>query len=346
MRTVEEDKLHFSDYDGDPGPKGAPKGGLMAPRGEREERYYQRPREWHSRSPQGEARGHNAGKWGHRQPRCPEPISRSVSLVGATPINPEINGRPPRGQDSRRSNTVVIDGSLPQRHRGRTPREAWACRAPLSKRRCHDCRRPGHGWRQCPRREAERERVVHLVASQSPKGSSRGWRVEPRRSETGTRACPLPVTPGTVALTEDGPEVKIRVLRDTGAEQTLLRAGKLPLPPLSPGAPKVRLSTFGGELGPFPLRDVYLRTRQATGRAAVVVMDKLPERLEELGVSLVLGNDVAGVELGEPTRESPVSRVVGVARVDAGTQTIEEQVPGSPLGLAGTLMHHLPPGPD
>ena len=170
--------------------------------------------------------------------------------------------------------------------------------------------------------------------------------MEPKRSEAGTRACPLPVTPGTVALTEDGPEVKIRVLRDTGAEQTLLRAGKLPLPPLSPGAPKVRLSTFGGELGPFPLRDVYLRTRQATGRAAVVVMDKLPERLEELGVSLVLGNDVAGVELGEPTRESPVSRVVGVARVDAGTQTVEEQVPGSPLGLAGTFMHHLLPGPD
>merc|ERR1712235_187165 len=33
VRTVEEDKLHFSDYDGDPGPKGAPKGGLMAPEG-------------------------------------------------------------------------------------------------------------------------------------------------------------------------------------------------------------------------------------------------------------------------------------------------------------------------
>ena len=187
---------------------------------------------------------------------------------------------------------------------------------------------------------------MHLVASQNQEGSSRGWGVEPGRSETGTRACPLPVTPGTVALTEDGPEVKIRVLRDTGAEQTLLRAGKLPLPPLSPGAPKVRLSTFGGELGPFPLRDVYLRTRQATGRAAVVVMDKLPERLEELGVSLVLGNDFAGAEIGEPGRENPAPRVVGPARVEAGTQTVKEQDPGSPPGLAGTFMHHLLPGPD
>ena len=170
--------------------------------------------------------------------------------------------------------------------------------------------------------------------------------MEPKRSETNTRACPLPVTPGTVALTEDGTEVKIWVLRDTGAEQTILRAGKLPLPPLSPGAPKVRLSTFGGELGPFPLRDVYLRTRQATGQAAVVVMDKLPERLEELGVSLVLGNDIAGAEIGEPGKENPAPRVVGLARVEAGTQTVGEQGPGSPLGLAGTFMHHLLPGPD
>merc|ERR1712131_216406 len=77
VRTVEEDKLHFSDYDGDPGPKGAPKGGLMAPRREREERYYQRPREWHSRSPQGEVRCHNCKKLGHWQPHCPEPIRRS-----------------------------------------------------------------------------------------------------------------------------------------------------------------------------------------------------------------------------------------------------------------------------
>ena len=57
-------------------------------------------------------------------------------------------------------------------------------------------------------------------------------------------------------------------------------------------------------------------------------------------------NDVAGVEVGEPTRENPVSRVVGLARVDTGTQTVEEQGPGSPLGLAGTFLHRLLPGPD
>ena len=347
MRTVEEGKPPSSGYDGNPGPKGAPRVGSMAPRGEREEHYYQRPREWHSRSPQGEVRCHNCKKLGHRQPHCPEPIRRSVSLLITTPTGSEENRRPPRGQDSRRSSTKVADRSFPRHQRGQAPQKAWPRRTPWIGEQCRDCRRLDHGWRRCPKRETERKRAVQLTfTSLNPRVASQGQRAELKKPKPNPRPCLLPVTTGTVALSEDGPEVKIRVLRDTGAEQTLLRAGELPLPPLTPGAPKIQLSTFGGEVGPFPLRNVYLRTGQATGPAAVVVLDKLPKKLEELGVSLVLGNDVAGVELGEPTRESPVSRVVGVARVDAGTQTVEEQVPGSPLGLAGTFMHHLPPGPD
>ena len=53
-----------------------------------------------------------------------------------------------------------------------------------------------------------------------------------------------------------------------------------------------------------------------------------------------------GEVLPRAAKVRPVSRVVGLARVDTGTQTVEEQGPGFPLGLAGTFLHRLLPGPD
>ena len=182
MRAMEDGKLSSCGYYEDSGSKGAPKVGLTAPRGERGERYHQKPCERHSRSPQGDVRCHNCKRLGHRQLHCPEPIRRSVSLVVVTPTDPEEHGRAPRDQGSRRRDAEVGDWGFPRRPRGRAPQEAWVRQSSLIERRCPDCRRPGHGWRRCPKREAERERVVLLVVSLNQEGHSRGRRVELKRS--------------------------------------------------------------------------------------------------------------------------------------------------------------------
>ena len=114
------------------------------------------------------------------------------------------------------------------------PRE-WKNRSPQQEIRCYGCKKLGHPISKCPdlgRRE-EREKAVCLVAIQTQSSRTGPMGDEPGldRPAGGDPLCSLPVTQGAIAEWEGGPEVKIRVLRDTGAEQSLLQVGWLSLPP-------------------------------------------------------------------------------------------------------------------
>ena len=82
----------------------------------------------------------------------------------------------------------------------------------------------------------------------------------------------------------------IRILRDTGASQSLLLEGDLPLSESSYAGSNVLLQ--GVELGVVsaPLHVVNLKTKLVSGPVMLGIRPSLPVQK----VSLILGNDLAG----------------------------------------------------
>ncbi|KAK3085547.1 hypothetical protein FSP39_005150 [Pinctada imbricata] len=95
---------------------------------------------------------------------------------------------------------------------------------------------------------------------------------------------------GFVSLSDSSEALPVQILRDTGAAQTLLLEGSLPLSEHTFTGRSVLLQ--GVELGVIdvPLHKIYLKSDLITGPVIVGVRPTLPVQ----GVSLLLGNDLAG----------------------------------------------------
>ncbi|KAK3084422.1 hypothetical protein FSP39_016366 [Pinctada imbricata] len=95
---------------------------------------------------------------------------------------------------------------------------------------------------------------------------------------------------GFVSLSDSSEALPVQILRDTGAAQTLLLEGSLPLSEHTFTGRSVLLQ--GVELGVIdvPLHEIYLKSDLITGPVIVGVRPTLPVQ----GVSLLLGNDLAG----------------------------------------------------
>ncbi|KAK3106890.1 hypothetical protein FSP39_002127 [Pinctada imbricata] len=95
---------------------------------------------------------------------------------------------------------------------------------------------------------------------------------------------------GFVSLSDSSKALPVQILRDTGAAQTLLLEGSLPLSEHTFTGRSVLLQ--GVELGVIdvPLHKIYLKSDLITGPVIVGVRPTLPVQ----GVSLLLGNDLAG----------------------------------------------------
>ena len=95
---------------------------------------------------------------------------------------------------------------------------------------------------------------------------------------------------GSVSLTADGIAVLVKILRDTGATQSLLLQGALPLTKQSSAGASMLVQ--GVELGVLkvPLHKVYLRFTLLSGVVTVGVRPTLPI----LGIAFIMGNDLAG----------------------------------------------------
>jgi len=99
------------------------------------------------------------------------------------------------------------------------------------------------------------------------------------------------VCDGVVALSSSDSEFKpVRILRDTGAAQLFILASTLPFSPHSSCGSDVLVQ--GIELGivRVPLHTIYLHSNIVTGEVKVAVRSQLPVK----GISLILGNDLAG----------------------------------------------------
>ena len=188
---------------------------------------------------------------------------------------------------------------------------------------CHYCKKPGHVMSDCWLLKKRREEATPnaFVSSKS------NWHSNPNRAESSIgfdkseiireEFKPF-VSEGFVSLESSSSLVSIKILRDTGATQSLLPEGVLPLGVSTSTGESVITQGIEGGCVNVPLHKVNLVSDLVTG--SVVVGTTRPT-LPTKGVSLLLGNDLAGGKMvADPKVTSkPVTLV--------STEELEEVIP-------------------
>ena len=95
---------------------------------------------------------------------------------------------------------------------------------------------------------------------------------------------------GYVSLSENGEKVPIEILRDTGATQSILVEGILPLAEGTATGNNVRIQGIKLGVVNVPLHTIFINSDIVTGMVTVGVRHTLPIK----GILLILGNDLAG----------------------------------------------------
>ena len=127
------------------------------------------------------------------------------------------------------------------------------------------------------------------------------------------------ISEGVVSLVGDeNSSQKVKILRDTGATQSLMLDSVLPLTENSFTGANVLIS--GVEMGVLevPLHEVNIKSSLINGKIVIGMRPCLPVE----GISLILGNDLAG----EKVMVDP--RVVEKPRDDENTERLAEKFPG------------------
>ena len=151
---------------------------------------------------------------------------------------------------------------------------------------CFYCKKNGHVMADCWKREKKNVRPNSLAVPHhvQPTSGSGNVPLSPERQFN-----PF-VSKGTVSLSRDGEQVPITILRDTGATQTLIVEGALPLSRETATGATMLIQGVGLAPVSVPLHTVYLRCGLVTGPVVVGARPSLPVQ----GISLLLGNDLAG----------------------------------------------------
>ena len=126
------------------------------------------------------------------------------------------------------------------------------------------------------------------------------------------------ISAGAVRFSSDKEEVPVRILRDTASTQTMLVADECSLDKKNFTGRHAVIEDANGSCQPAPLYDIELKSQIVSGLVTVAVVDRLPVR----GISLLLGNDLAG----DRVLPSPVVNEVPV--VNSVTENLKEEIPG------------------
>ena len=98
---------------------------------------------------------------------------------------------------------------------------------------------------------------------------------------------------GSVSLVQGGEEVPVTILRDTGAFDSFIQAGVLPLTNDSDTGDKVPIRGIDMNILLVPLHKVMLKCELFQGEAKLAVRPALPIP----GVTVILGNDLVGARV-------------------------------------------------
>ena len=174
---------------------------------------------------------------------------------------------------------------------------------------CFYCRNPGHKISDCHAYQNDQCKTVALVAASQCRTNC--GCVGSACSHEGGSSEKADYSPfisiGSVSLPGQS-SVPVRILRDTGAAQSVLLGGVLPLSART--ATGSHALVRGIEMGfrKLPLHHVQLSSGLVTGHVVVGVCASLPVP----GVEFILGNDLAGGRVWELTKVAPPAVMVSV----------------------------------
>ena len=127
------------------------------------------------------------------------------------------------------------------------------------------------------------------------------------------------ISEGAVSFVRDeNSSQKVKILRDTGATQSLMLDSVLPLTEKSFTGANVLISGVVMDVLEVPLHEVNIKSSLINGNIVIGMRPSLPVQ----GISLILGNDLAG----ERVMVDP--RVVEKPRDDEKTERLAEKFPG------------------
>ena len=199
-------------------------------------------------------------------------ISNKVS------VEPKKNGNWSKSQKT--SSSQVKDEIKPQSQQGQVTEE----------RMCYACKQYGHIKSKCPSLQAKKqESSAHPNAFVQTVSSSRS-RIVPVNMEKIRKEYEPFVSVGYVSIPESDVARKVKVLRDTGASQSLILESALPFCGSSSVGASVLLKGIGDGFVEAPLHVVDLKSDLVSGMVKMAVRPSLPVE----GVSIILGNDLAG----------------------------------------------------
>lgn len=277
-------------------------------------------------------------------------LSHKVNFM-EKPRQPNSRFQPPsvsRWVGSQRSKQN--DGAPPKQNPGNhftnrssstSPRQnRFVPNKPIKPPTCYYCRKEGHLISSCPEkwRPAQKYGVESkpngFVAKPSPSFSESEC-TPPRFSREKTQTISTNdvsgssksvmdmfqpfIHDGSVSLSRDMTDsVPIKILRDTGASQSLLLSDTLLFSEKSSTGASVLIRGISSEYTPVPLHTVFLSSNLVSGPVKVGIQSTLPFD----GVHLILGNDLAGdkVVINAVVTEKPSS--------EKSPDPVEKIIPG------------------
>ncbi|KAL2089275.1 hypothetical protein ACEWY4_013963 [Coilia grayii] len=184
---------------------------------------------------------------------------------------------------------------------------------------CHHCRKPGHIKSSCPA-------LAPAVGNDSGPAVALVGNRSKVSSEVNDPVAKGAVTPeifksfistGFVSLTAGDTEVPVKILRDTGAAQSILCEGVLELPAFTSLNKSTLLKGVGGKFKAVPLHKLHLKSNLVCGEVVLGVVPSLPVE----GIHMLLGNDIAGHQVC-------VNPVVSISPCSVPeTQALEKEYP-------------------
>ncbi|XP_051888858.1 uncharacterized protein LOC127579869 isoform X2 [Pristis pectinata] len=221
-------------------------------------------------------------------------------------------GQPKTFQKSYKDNPGKPESKLGGNQKGKDEKKP-GLEKPVE-RTCYYCRKPGHVISNCAllkkKKEAGPNACFQAIKNQKGLGDAvkdqslqegKAEKLEEVRKEFRSY-----VSEGFVSLNDESPQVPVKILRDTGASQSLLLDSVLNFGEESDTGEVNLVRGVTGETMSVPFHRVILKSKFVEGPVEIGIRPSLPVE----GVSLLLGNDLADGE------SDPVVQLTTKPRID------------------------------
>ena len=198
---------------------------------------------------------------------------------------------------------------------------------PLSQPICNYCKRTGHIISECLHLKRKKEKQEGLkptgLTSLRSKPQSCVKEEDPIQTERPETDSVMEIyepflSDGFVSLNSDyAQSTPIKILRDTGASQSLILADTLPFSEKTSSGTSVLIQGVECGFVNVPLHNIYLSSDLVTGLVAVGIRPSLPFK----GFHLLLGNDLAG----DKVVVNPL--LTDIPCIDQPPDPIEQEIP-------------------